>query len=83
MKFDNVYHLVDSSDVLGYLHKQDTKLKPFEGIRVSEIKTTRFFTEGILHNWAWLDGDNNPAGWETQPRPVSELMARFFSALGI
>ena len=28
MNFANVYHLVDSSTVLGYLHKQDAKLKP-------------------------------------------------------
>ena len=29
MKFENVYHLVDSSTVLGYLHKSDSKLKTF------------------------------------------------------
>jgi len=33
--FDRIYHLVDSSTVLGYVHKSDAKLKPYEGIRVS------------------------------------------------
>ena len=31
MEFDNIYHMVDSSTILGYLHKMDSKLKPFEG----------------------------------------------------
>ena len=34
-EFANVYHLVDLSTVLGYLHKEDAKLKPYEGVRVS------------------------------------------------
>ena len=29
MKFENMYHLVESSTVLGYLHKSDSKLKTF------------------------------------------------------
>ena len=33
MEFANIYHLVDSSTVLGYIHKPDSKLKPFEGVR--------------------------------------------------
>ena len=31
-KFERVIHLVDSSTVLCYLHKEDQKLKPFEGV---------------------------------------------------
>ena len=37
-KFKKVYHLVDSSTVLGYVHKDDAKLKPWEGVRVAEIQ---------------------------------------------
>ena len=36
-KFKKVYHLVDSSTVLGYVHKEDAKHKPWEGVRVAEI----------------------------------------------
>ena len=50
LEFENVYHIVDSSTVLGYVHKPDAKLKPFEGIRVSEIQTAGVFTDGRLHN---------------------------------
>ena len=32
IKFGRVIHLVDSSTVLCYLHKEDQKLKPFEGV---------------------------------------------------
>ena len=39
LEFERVIHLVDSSTVLGYLHKQDSLLKPFEGVRVSEVQT--------------------------------------------
>ena len=46
--FGNVYHMVDSSTVLGYIHKPDAKLKPFEGIRVSEIQTAGNFEDGRL-----------------------------------
>ena len=31
-KFGKVLHLVDSNAVLRYLHKEDQKLKPFEGV---------------------------------------------------
>ena len=73
LEFENVYHIVDSSTVLGYVHKPDAKLKPFEGIRVSEIQTAGVITDGRLHNWFWVDGENNPADWETKPRAVAEL----------
>ena len=73
MEFGNVYHLVDSSTVLGYVHKEDAKLKPFEGIRVAEIQTSGEFVEGRLKNWSWVEGTSNPADWATKPRSVSEL----------
>ena len=31
-KFEQVIHLVDSSTILCYLHKEDQKLKPFQGV---------------------------------------------------
>ena len=74
LQFENVYHLVDSSTVLGYLHKPDSKLKPFEGIRVSEVQAAGKFTEGRLHNWSWLEGIDNPADWATKPRKAEELI---------
>ena len=51
IEFANIYHLVDSSTVLGYLHKTDSKLKPFEGIRVSEVQTAGEFINGKLKHW--------------------------------
>ena len=77
-EFDNIYHLVDSSTVLGYVHKADSKLKPFEGIRVSEIQTAGQFVDGRLHNWSWVEGENNPADWSTKPRSVDELRSDGF-----
>ena len=77
-EFDNIYHLVDSSTVLGYVHKADSKLKPFEGIRVSEIQTAGQFIDGRLHNWSWVEGENNPADWATKPRSVDELKSEGF-----
>ena len=72
-EFANIHHLVDSSTVLGYLHKPDAKLKPFEGVRVSEIQTAGKFLDGRLFNWSWIDGQNNPADWATKPRSVEDL----------
>ena len=72
-EFANIHHLVDSSTVLGYLHKHDAKLKPFEGVRVSEIQTAGKFLDGRLYNWSWIDGQNNPADWATKPRSVADL----------
>ena len=73
LDFQNIYHLVDSSTILGYMHKQDSKLKPFEGIRVSEVQTSGQFVDGRLKNWAWVEGRDNPADWSTKPRAASEL----------
>ena len=71
--FSNVYHLVDSSTILGYLHKTDSKLKPFEGVRVSEVQMAGEFVDGRLKNWAWIDGEHNPADWATKPCGVTDL----------
>ena len=67
-KFGRIIHLVDSSTVLCYLHKEDQKLKPFEGVRVVEIQAARKVENGILQEWAWIDGENNPADWVIKPR---------------
>ena len=39
-KFERVINLVDSRTVLGYLHKEDARLNPYEGVRVTEIQAT-------------------------------------------
>ena len=38
MKFSKIYQLVDSSTVLGYIHKECGTFNPYEGIRVSEVQ---------------------------------------------
>ena len=48
LRFANIYHLVDSSTVLGYLHKEDVKLKPYKGVCVSEIQMAGEFVGGQL-----------------------------------
>ena len=77
-KFGKVIHLVDSSTVLCYLHKEDQKLKPYEGIHVAEIQAAGKFENGLLQNWAWVEGKNNPADWVTKPRSVKELSSDGF-----
>ena len=52
LTFGNIFHLVDSSTVLGYLHKEDSRLKPFEGVRVSEVQASGRFVNGRLDNWS-------------------------------
>jgi len=61
LEFGQIYHLVDSSTVVGYLHKEDAKIKPFKGIRVSEVQTAGKFIEGRLQDWYWIEGEVNPA----------------------
>ena len=58
VQFQNVFHLVDSSTVLGYLHIVDSKIKLYEGIRVSEIQMSGKFIDGRLHNWSWVEAEN-------------------------
>ena len=60
-KFGKVIHLVDSSTILRYLHKEDQKLKPFEGVQVAEIQAAGEFKDGLLQDWAWIEGAINPA----------------------
>ena len=73
MKFSKIYQLVDSSTVLGYVHKECGVFNPYEGIRVSEIQSTNNFAGDRLQGWAWVAGSVNPADWCTKPRPVKDL----------
>ena len=54
-KFERIIHLIDSSTVLGYLHKEDQKLKPFEGVRVAKIQASGQMENGYLVDWAWIE----------------------------
>ena len=51
-KFERVIHLVDSSTILGYLHKEDAKLKPYKGVRVMEIQAAGLIEGRLLKDWA-------------------------------
>ena len=73
LKFSKVYQLVDSSTVLGYLHKHCGLYKIWEAIRVSEIQSTNVFKDGRLIPFAWIGTKDNPADWCTKPRPVKDL----------
>merc|ERR1712237_47844 len=77
-KFERVIHLVGSSTVLGYLHKEDQKLRPFEGVRVAEIQASGHMEKGHLKDWTWIESELNPADWVTKPRKVKELVAKGF-----
>ena len=65
--------MVDSSTVLGYVHKECGIFKPYEGIRVSEIQSTNSYVEDKLVGWAWVSTTDNPADWCTKPRRVHDL----------
>ena len=82
LKFSKTYQLVDSSTVLGYVHKECGILKPYEGIRVSEIQSTNSYKEGKLVGFAWVSGKNNPSDWCTKPRPVKDLALGGFWQIG-
>ena len=73
LKFVRAYQFVDSSTVLGYVHKECGIFKPFEGIRVSEIQSTNVFEDGKLLNWAWVSTKDNPADMCTKPRLLKDL----------
>ena len=73
LKFEKVYQLVDSSTVLGYVHKECGIFHPYEGIRVAEIQSSNTFVEGKLENWAWVSGEQNPADWCTKPRSAEKV----------
>ena len=73
LKFSKVYQFLDSSTVLGYVHKECGMFKPYEGIRVSEIQSTNDYVEDRLVGFAWVAGTDNPADWCTKPRSVKDL----------
>ena len=73
LKFEKVYHLVDSSTVLGYVHKECGIFHPYEGIRVAEIQSANTFVDGRLEGWAWVSGEQNPADWCTKPRSALKV----------
>ena len=78
LEFEEIFHLVDSSTILGYLHKEDSRLKAFEGVRVSEVQTAGKFVNGRLLNWSWVESKDNPSDWTTKPRNVKELCTEGF-----
>ena len=77
-KFEKVYHLVDSSTVLGYINKEYGVFHPYVGIRVAEIQTSNTFVDGKLENWAWVKGELNPADWCTKPRSADKVIHESF-----
>ena len=46
IRFGRVLNLVDSSTVLGYLHKESSNFGQFEGIKIAEIQSTNEFKDG-------------------------------------
>ena len=73
LKFRKVYQLVDSSTVLGYVHKECGVFHPYEGIRIAEIQSSNSFVDEKLDGWAWVSGDLNPADWCTKPRSAKKV----------
>ena len=78
LEFSHVYHLVDSSTVLGYVHKESGNFRMYEGVRVAEIQSSTSFEDGLLLGWFWVTGEINPADWCTKPRPVADLVSDFW-----
>ena len=72
--FSKVYNFVDSSTVLGYVHKESGCFKPYGAIRVAEIQSSNKYSEGRLVGWAWVSGDENPADWCTKPRSMKDMV---------
>ena len=75
LEFSKALQLVDSSTVLGYMHKECGVLQRFESVRVAEVHSSNKFVDGRLENFLWVAGVNNPADWCTKPRPVKDLKA--------
>ena len=73
LKFAKVVNLVDSSTVLGYLHKESSNFGQFEGIKIAEVQSTNEFQDGKLVAWGWIPGCENPADWCTKPRTPREI----------
>ena len=78
IQFGDVYQLVDSSTVLGYIQKECGNFRPYEGIRVAEIQTTAVWKDGKLLGVFWVPGEVNPADWCTKPRRVEDLLSSFW-----
>ena len=78
LKFKKVYHLVDSSTVLGYVQKESGHLRPYEGVRVAEIQSSCTVVDGRPDGVAWVSTDLNPADWCTKPRNVEDLESGFW-----
>ena len=49
LEFSEVFQLVDSSTVLGYVQKECGNFKPYEGIRVAEIQSSNTIEDGRLN----------------------------------
>ena len=61
LQFAKVINLVDSSTMLGYLHKGSSNFGQFEGIKIAEVQSTNEFQDGKLVAWGWIPGSDNPA----------------------
>ena len=82
LEFEKIYHLVDSSTVLGYVHKECGIFHPYEGIRIAEIQSTNNFVDQKLEGWAWVSTENNPADWCTKPRSAEKVCNEPFWRIG-
>lgn len=78
LEFGKVLQLVDSSTVLGYLQKESSHMRAYEGQRIAEIQSTSKFVSGKLVNFGWVSTDVNPADWCTKPREAVDLVAGGF-----
>ena len=74
LQFSRTINLVDSSTVLGYLHKESSNFGQFEGIKIAEVQSTNEFADGKLIAWGWVPGRDNPADWCTKPRTPQEIL---------
>ena len=64
--YPQTHESVDSSTVLGYMHKECGVYQRFESVRVAEIHSSNNFVDG--KNFLWVAGVHNPADWATKPR---------------
>ena len=82
LQFGKIYHLVDSSTVLGYVHKESGNFGAYEGIRIAEIQSSNNFDGDRLAGWAWVPGCHNPADWCTKPRVAKDIYEKEFFHVG-
>ena len=78
MQFSHVGQFVDSSTVLGYIHKEFGNFGPYEGVRIAECHLTSQFVDCKLEGWAWVEGEENPADWCTKPSSVQDITSDSF-----